>query len=130
MFENLSLLAVDWNLGINVTITGIVIVFAMLVLLVLILSAFGSIFSKGSKVKAEKPAVEPTVVKKETPKVSAPVVANTQNNDEIIAVIAAAVAAMYEGSDVQPVIRKIKRSNSKSRPAWTAAGIFENTRAF
>ena len=131
MYQNFNLLEVDWGLVINVTITGIAIVFGMLVLLVLVLSVFGLIFSKANRTKkvkepkAEKPALKAAPVKTEP---AATVTA--ANNDEIIAVIAAAVAAMYEGSDVKPIIRKIKKSATNTRPAWTAAGIFENTRAF
>lgn len=129
MLGNLNLLAVDWSLGINVTICGIVIVSAMLVLLVLILTISGSIFGAASKKpKAEKKLQEKVVpVKTAAPVISVPVAAD---GDEIIAVIAAAVASMYEGTNVKPVIRAVKRSGGPVRPAWTAAGIYENTRAF
>ena len=130
MFQNLNLLAVDWSLGINVTICGLVIVFSMLILLVIVLSAFGAVFGAASKkTKVE----EKTQSKPSSPRSSASVSSvptATASNDEIIAVIAAAVAAMYEGSEVKPVIRTIKRSGGSVRPAWTAAGIYENTRAF
>lgn len=127
MIQNLNLLEVDVVQGISVTFTGIVVVFGMLVLLVFVLYLFGKFFV--NKPKTEKaPKVKAPVVKKEVkPAPAAPVV---HNNEEIVAVIAAAVAAMYEGSDVKPVIRRIKKSGGNVRPAWTAAGIFENTRSF
>ncbi len=127
MIQNLNLLEVDVVQGISVTFTGIVVVFGMLILLVFVLFLFGKFFD--NKPKTEKaPKVKAPVVKKEVK--PAPVAPDVQNNEEIVAVIAAAVAAMYEGSDVKPVIRRIKKSGGNVRPAWTAAGIFENTRSF
>lgn len=127
MVQNLNLLAVDVVQGISVTFTGIVVVFGMLVLLVLVLYIFGLLFDKKPKKEKVREPKAPVVKKEAKPAPAAPVV---QNNDEIVAVIAAAVAAMYEGSDVKPVIRRIKKSGNNVRPAWTAAGIFENTRSF
>lgn len=126
MFEKFNLLAADWDLGINVTVTGLVIVFSMLILLVFVLFIFGKIFGIKKPV-ANKPVPQPVVKQQSVPVV--PAVSNSDDN-EIIAVIAAAVATMYEGSDVKPVIRKIQKSSKNVRPAWTQAGIFENTRAF
>ena len=131
MFQNLNLLAADWNLGINVTITGLTIVFGMLILLVFILSIFGLFFSKNTVKEKKKVAPKKEdKPKKDKVEVHPKVSVSTNNNDEIIAVIAAAVATLYDGSNVQPVIKRIKKSSTKSRPAWTAAGIFENTRSF
>ena len=127
MVQNLNLLAVDVVQGISVTFTGIVVVFGMLVLLVLVLYIFGLLFDKKPKKEKVREPKAPVDKKEAKPAPAAPVV---QNNDEIVAVIAAAVAAMYEGSDVKPVIRRIKKSGNNVRPAWTAAGIFENTRSF
>lgn len=128
MFQNLNLLAVDWTQGISVTITGLVIVFSMLVLLVFVLFLFGVIFSKTEKTQKTKvPAVKKETKPAPAPVASAPV---AKSNDEVIAVIAAAVASMYEGTGVKPIIRRVKKAGSNVRPAWTAAGIFENTRSF
>lgn len=127
MIQNLNLLEVDVVQGISVTFTGIVVVFGMLILLVFVLYLFGKFFDhKPKTVKALK--VKAPVVKKEVK--PAPAAPGVQNNEAIVAVIAAAVAAMYEGSDVKPVIRRIKKSGGNVRPTWTAAGIFENTRSF
>ncbi len=123
-----------WDGTMNVTFTGILIVFAMLVLLVVIILAFGGIMNavnhkekapKAPKVKVEKKKIEKKVTP--APVASAPVT----DDDEIIAVIAAAVNAMYEGSGKKPVIRAIRQSKQNSaRSAWGFAGVFENTRAF
>ncbi len=130
MYQNL--LQVDWNLGFSVTISGIVIVFGMLLLLVVILSVFGLVAQSANKTaKTEKKVeVKPVKKTKPVPAVVTPTAHVTTDNNEIIAVIAAAVAAMYDGSDVKPVIRRIRKAPAGGRPAWTAAGIFENTRSF
>ena len=123
---------VDWNLAINVTVTGIVLVFFMLLLLVFILYVFGSISVKISKSKDKKAAK----VKAEayadmmSNTDSQPVaIVQTEDSDEIVAVISAAVAALYSGKKVKPVIKSIKKSSTR-RSAWANAGISDNTRAF
>lgn len=117
-----------WGETINVTLTGVTIVFAMLVLLVFIILVFGYIMNGSKKEKNEAP-----VMKQETAPAPAPdpVVTIEDDSDEIIAVISAAVASIYEGTGKKPVIRAIRRSSNKSeRSAWATAGIIENTRAF
>lgn len=120
---NFSFLNVDWTLGTNVTISGIVIVFSMLLLLVIVLKIFGSIF--GTKNEIKQQVKEVVNVEKQSP-----VLQQSSNNDEIIAVISAAVAMLYEGTDVKPVVKAIKKVSTNIRPAWTSAGIYENTRPF
>ena len=118
------------GIGINVTFSGIVIVFSMLVLLVLILVLFGKVgqllkqenkspSNKHTFVKIEEPVARPQNAKK---------IVSSEPGPEIIAVIAAAVATMYEGSTVKPVIKSVRRAGV--RPVWAAAGIAENTRPF
>ncbi len=118
----------DWGQASVVTASGIVIVFTMLVLLVIVISIFGGIMDRINGVKKEKP-----VKKTESAPVveAAPVVTVEEDDDEIIAVIAAAVDAIYADSGVKPVIRRIRPAASKgTRSAWASAGVFENTRAF
>ena len=126
------MLLMDYTLGINVTFTGIFIVFMMLVLLVVILSIFGSVSQLGAKMEAKKalkaqakkeelaPSQEPAKVMEKS---------EGQINPEVIAVISAAVASMYATSGKKPVIKSVKRS-SNTRPAWASAGLYNNTRAF
>ncbi len=135
MLSQLNFLEVDWNLGINVTIVGIVIVFSMLVLLVAVLGIFGLVSGLATKPKKEKGVKSEVKVQNDTKvddEVTAVITAAVAatSNDDIIPVIAAAVAAMYDGSPVKPIIRAVKKSGGNARPAWTEAGIFENTRAF
>ena len=118
------------GIGINVTFSGIVIVFSMLVLLVLILVLFGKV---GQLLKRESklPSNKHTLVKieeSEARQQKAKKIVSSEPSPEIIAVIAAAVATMYEGSTVKPIIKSVKRAGV--RPVWAAAGISENTRPF
>lgn len=118
----------DWGQASLVTVCGLVIVFTMLVLLVIVISIFGGIMDRINGVKKEKPAKKA----EQTPNSPvAPVVTLEEDNDEIIAVIAAAVDAIYVDSNVKPIIRRIRPAATKgTRSPWASAGIFENTRTF
>lgn len=114
------------NIGLNVTFTGIAIVFLMLVVLVLIFSSF-SLFSKVKKLENND---EPKKAKPINNQPVAPAVVSAQeDDDEIIAVISAAVYAMYEGSNIKPVIKSVKAAKG-TRNIWALTGLIENTRAF
>lgn len=123
--------------AVNVTFTGIVIVFTMLVLLVLVLTFFGLIMTAISKAgarKAEKhnKAELAKMLAESTPTdASAPeqVTSVADNELEIVAVISAAVAMMYQNTGKKPVIKAIKKSGSR-RSAWASAGLIDNTRSF
>ena len=120
----------DWGQASIVTVCGLVIVFAMLLLLVIVISIFGGIMDKANGVQKVKPAKKETPVSAPAP-TPAPVVTIEEDNDEIIAVIAAAVDAIYADSGVKPVIRRIKpAATNRTRSAWASAGVYQNTRAF
>ncbi len=112
------------------TVSGIAIVFGMLLLLVIMIAVFGLFggrANKPAKVKETKKEV-----KKETKnkvKATAAVAPTYDNDEEIIAVISAAVAMMYEGTGKTAVVRSI-RPASASRSAWAEAGRRNNVRAF
>ncbi|MBQ9846782.1 MAG: OadG family protein [Clostridia bacterium] len=112
------------------TFSGVAIVFGMLLILVIMIAVFG-LFAKvgnGKSGKKAKPEKAPKV-KKVAPTKS---VVNTSSNvddDEVIAVISAAVAMMYEGTGKKAVIRSI-RPSTVGRSAWANAGIRDNVRAF
>ena len=118
----------------NVTLSGLIIVFSMLVLLVMLIAVFGVIMvkltGKPKTNKYEKPVTAPKKAPKPE-KISKPVSVEKSNDDdgEIIAVISAAVAIMYEGTGIKPVIRSVRPAVA-SRNAWKMAGIANNTRSF
>ena len=123
------------SISLEILITGFVVVFAVLILLILLITLYGNIVTKAEKAMSDKKAEKEVTVKTEkavlapvqaaTP-VSAPVPANGIP-DEVIAVIAAAVDAMYGEGTVK--VKSIKRV-PQSRPVWSTAGIMENTRPF
>lgn len=121
------------ELGTNVTITGIALVFSMLLLLVFVLVIFGSISVALSNAKEKKAAKakETTFAEMlaDNNDVSAPVENTNEINDELIAVISAAVSTLYVGKKVKPVIKSIKNASSR-RSSWAKAGIADNTRVF
>ncbi len=123
----------DWSYVGAVVISGLVIVFVALILLIIAVWIMGKIFialksgksGKGGKtVEAAAPAPQ---LKKE----AAPVSQDTEDDSEIIAVIAAAVAAMSEEMGKPLRIRSIKRAGGVSAGnSWARAARSENTRAF
>lgn len=117
----------------KVILTGFVVVFSMLILLIIIIKIYGMIIGKVQgtglkkrkvKIKAsEKPAAEPK------PAVTEQSSAEDEGvPEEIVAVIAAAVASVYGGKD-KVRIKKIKKARS-GRSAWAKAGVLDNTRPF
>lgn len=121
-----------FELGLNVTVTGVALVFSMLVSLVLILILFGKVFvalQNAAEKKAEK-ARAATLSQMQDDK-SDTLIINEEDgiSEEVIAVISAAVATLYMGSSKKPVIKAIKKSNGR-RSAWGNAGVANNTRAF
>lgn len=117
--------------GVNVTLSGVLIVFAMLVLLVIILAVFGNIMSNLAGNKNKDKVVKE--VKNIQPAPSVPVAKtaeSTDYDDDVIAAISAAVMMMYEGTGKTPVIRSIRPAQKGVRSAWAMAGIMNNTRSF
>ena len=113
---------------------GLVVVFSVLLLLTLVFKVFGMVATAGSKENSQKQEAKPA---KSEASGSVPAVAATkpapvvQNgiSDEVVAVIAAAIAAMSEDGK-QYTVRRIVRAQNGTRPVWAAAGIAENTRSF
>ena len=110
----------------SVVLTGLAIVFGMLVLFVIIFSLFG-VFSKKDKATKSENKPKVNVKPAPTPVVSAPV---STEDDDIIAVIAAAVYSMYEGTGKKAVIRSIRPSATNGRSAWATAGLMNNIKSF
>ncbi|MBD5115530.1 MAG: sodium pump decarboxylase subunit gamma [Ruminococcaceae bacterium] len=114
-------------------VTGIVVVFLILVLLVFILWALGKILNIKKKPK-NTPAESVQAVSAQaepTPAAAESVIEEYDGDDsEIIAVIAAAIAAYGEADGKQYRIASVKRKEKSLRSNWSAAGINENTRPF
>lgn len=116
----------------KVILTGLVVVFVVLLLLIAIIKIYSAIVQKAldsGKKKKTKEKIESNSTS------SAPVTASTPApvvqdgiSEEVVAVISAAVATMY-GSSAKPKIKSIKKSGT-GRSAWANAGVLENTRPF
>lgn len=122
----------DWSYVGAVVISGLVIVFVALILLIIAVWIMGKIFTalksgksdKGGKTLEAAPAPQP----KNEP---APISQDTEDESEIIAVIAAAVAAMSEEMGQPLRIRSIKRAGGMGvGNSWARAARNENTRSF
>lgn len=119
----------------SVVITGIVVVFIGLVLLILLVSIYGKIFDvinsrAARKAEEAKKAAEAAkaVAKPEPIKVAAPVVEDGIE-EETVAVIMAAISAMSSAEGKKLVLKSVKTAKPQ-RPAWSTAGIIDNTRPF
>ena len=119
----------------SVVITGIVVVFIGLVLLILLVSIYGKIFDVinsrvARKAEEAKKAAEAAkaVAKPEPIKVAAPVVEDGIE-EETVAVIMAAISAMSSAEGKKLVLKSVKTAKPQ-RPAWSTAGIIDNTRPF
>lgn len=120
-----------FSISITTLLTGFVVVFAVLILLIVVISIYGKIcYSAQNASKKKKEKIE------ESKKQEAPAHAKTAPapssvsgiSDEIVAVIAAAVDCTYGVGKAK--IKSIKKSPSVGRPVWGQAGVLDNTRPF
>lgn len=116
-----------------ITLAGILIVFAILAILIFMFWLMGTIFKavdksgKGKKAKAEPAkAAAPAPAPVQTEEIAE----DSEDDEEIMAVISAAVAAYAEEEGTSYTIRNVKRRDTRTRSAWSLAGIGENTRPF
>jgi sodium pump decarboxylase gamma subunit len=115
-----------------VMLTGMVVVFLALIVLILIVTLLGKVFDnlnnkKKNELAPTKTTSTPAPVKT-TPaptKVAPVAIAQpSEDEDEIIAVISSAVAMMSLADG------KAVKGTTSGRPAWSMAGLRENTRPF
>lgn len=122
----------DWGLAGSVTLSGLVLVFVVLVLLILLVELTSKIMLRGESKKdsaptAPKPVVAPVVRVASAP---SPVV-QAGIDEETVAVISAAVYSCMDSAAMgtQYAISGIKRAAGE-RPVWGFAGMQQNTRPF
>lgn len=116
-----------------ITLTGVLVVFVILAVLIFFFILLGAIFKfidNSKKKKAEAKAAEETKAAEPVQAAAEDVSAEAAgNDDELIAVISAAVAAYTDGEGF--TIKSVRKHEGKRvRSAWSAAGITENTRPF
>lgn len=114
----------------SVVLTGLTVVFVTLILLIAFVWLMGKIFEAIGKSRSEKVEEKAAHAKSAAPvHVSAPApVVEDGISDEVVAVIAAAVASVSGGF----AVKSIKKASPKTsrRGAWGAQGVSENTRVF
>lgn len=123
---------IDWNLAGSVILSGMVLVFIVLTLLIIIVE-FASRLS-GSNKNTQSASVLAAPKAAASAKSSAASVASVPTSGvpgEHIAAISAAVAAMMEEESpgVSYTITNIQRTRG-NRPVWGFAGMQQNTRPF
>ena len=121
----------NFTLSITILLTGFAVVFSVLLILIGIIKLYGTIVYNIQNKKAEKKASRnadlPKVEREPEPEVEAMVEEPVADDDELIAVISAAVYSMYSSSDVR--IKSIRKVSSRGS-AWRSAGLADNVRPF
>ena len=116
-------------------LTGILVVFLILAILIFFFWLIGVIFKAVNKSRAEnKASVEAAKVDVPVPAAEAapaPEAAAEDNDEELIAVITAAIAAYEESGDFTiKSVRKRGDKNPQARSAWSMAGLNGSMRQF
>ncbi len=124
----------EWSYVGAVVISGLAIVFAALIILIFLVWIMGKIFDKLNAKKSGGNAKKAPAAESSKPapaNITAAPTADADDESEVLAVIAAAVAAMSEEYGTPLRIHSIKRSAvSKRSNAWARAAAGESTRAF
>ncbi|MCR4442534.1 MAG: OadG family protein [Peptococcaceae bacterium] len=105
--------------GLTVTAIGMGVVFIELIFLVYVINV---ISWTSKRMDGKKNAAQVKTVKAESQAEVSAAALDTEKDDEIAAVISAAIAYMTQGSTVIKVIRRLPGANA---PAWSGAGRME-----
>ncbi len=124
----------DWGLVGSTVITGLIIVFLILLILVFLLYGMGRIMKAAEGTSKSPQPVQPKPVPAAPEKNGSVQIAGDseeieEDDEEIIAVITAAIAAYSAESGTSYKITKIAR-REKGRGNWNASGVYDNTRPF
>lgn len=113
----------------SVVITGMVVVFIGLILLVLLVMLYGRIFEAINRKKENKAKAEAEMRSRPSENVPPAPVIEDGIEEEVVAVIMGAVEAMSAQSSKKLALKSIKTAKPQRNP-WAAAGIADNTRPF
>ena len=127
----LMLMGDKFTLSITVLLTGFAVVFAVLLILIGLIKLYGtivySILSKRLEKKMNRNADLPKVERVPEPDATVDIADETvSDDDEILAVITAAVYSMYPSGVQIKSVRKVAQRGS----AWRNAGLTDNIRPF
>lgn len=104
-------------LGLSTTAVGMLVVFAGLIILIMCIYAMTSL--TGRQNTAPAPQVEEAPVAAPVAEEAAPAAAE-ENDEQLIAVITAAIAAVWEGQQSSFVVRRVRRAQSSTARARAA----------
>lgn len=116
------------TISLTILLTGFVVVFAVLLLLIGIIKLYGTVVYRIQTGRKEKPVVipSPSSSSEPTPEPVA-VVESSADPDALIAVISAAVYAVYPSDQVR--IKSIRKAPVSSNE-WHRAGLNDSIRPF
>lgn len=117
MTETINTMSDALKVGAQTTVIGLVIVFAVLIILMLVLMAMKAIFYKEPEVKAQ-PAPMPV------PQAVSAAEEAAEDEEALIAVLTAAVAASLNTSTYNLQIKSYRRIDQRTS-AWNKAGVRE-----
>jgi sodium pump decarboxylase gamma subunit len=111
----------DWTFIISTVITGLAVVFAVLIFLIVLIVITGKLLAAKPQKKAAVITPKPLVIK------PAPVTAAPKADElQIIAVITATIQMYGEQSGEQLRIVDIKKRGDNSRSMWGNMGVIES----
>lgn len=115
------------TISLTILLTGFVVVFAVLLLLIGIIKLYGTVVYRIQTGRKEKPVVIPTPSTSEPSPEPVAVVESSADPDALIAVISAAVYAVYPSDQVR--IKSIRKAPVRSNE-WHRAGLNDSIRPF
>ncbi len=120
----------DFTLAWTVILSGISIVFLVLVILTLIVMAFGKIMDSAVNAKKNNKSDDPVKAASPAPKAAPAQIVEDGISDEVVAVISASIAAVLGGSGF--AIHSVRRAKetARGRSVWSLAGMQQNTSPF
>lgn len=115
----------------SVVITGMVVVFIGLILLVLLVMLYGKLFESINRKKENKAKAEAAAAAENKPAENVSAAPDIEDGieEEVVAAIMGAVEAMSAQSGKKLALKSVKTVKPQ-RNAWAAAGIADNTRPF
>lgn len=126
----------DWGFTIAVVITGIVVVFVVLSVLVMLCSGMGAFFSTENQAPPKvEPIAQPKITEEQP--TTTPIIEDGISQ-EVVAAISASLAVIMGEENANYKITSVKHAKNTSsqnvkgmgRNAWASAGFAENTRPF
>ena len=107
------------SLGLSTTAVGMLVVFSGLVILIACIYGMTSLTGRQNKASAPAPQAEEVPVAAPVAEEAAPAAAE-ENDEQLIAVITAAIAAVWEGQQSSFVVRRVRRAQSATARARAA----------